>query len=92
MNITLDHGKEFMTEFTHMLDKDYGIEKKPTMVRNLQANTILERVHQTIGNILHTFQLKDLPLDEESPWSGILAATMYTVHATYHTTLQATPM
>ena len=27
-----------------------------------------------------------------NPWSGILAATMFDVHATYHTTLQASPM
>ena len=26
------------------------------------------------------------------PWSGILAATMFAVRATYHTTLQAPPM
>ena len=26
------------------------------------------------------------------PWSGILAATMFAVRATYHTTLQASPM
>ena len=26
------------------------------------------------------------------PWSGILAATMFAVRTTYHTTLQASPM
>ena len=26
------------------------------------------------------------------PWSGILAETMFAVHGTYHTTLQASPM
>ena len=26
------------------------------------------------------------------PWSGILAATIFAVRATYHTTLQASPM
>ena len=30
-------------------------------------------------------------LDEEDPWSGILAATMFATRATYHTTNQATP-
>jgi hypothetical protein len=30
-------------------------------------------------------------MDEKDPWSGILAATMLAVRATYHTTLQATP-
>jgi hypothetical protein len=31
-------------------------------------------------------------LDEEDPWSGILAAAMFAIRATYHTTLKATPM
>jgi hypothetical protein len=30
-------------------------------------------------------------LDEDDPWEGILAATMFAIRATYHTTLQATP-
>ena len=30
-------------------------------------------------------------IDEEDPWSGILAATMFGVRATFHTTLQASP-
>jgi protein associated with RNAse G/E len=30
-------------------------------------------------------------LDEEDPWSGILAAVMFATRATYHTTTQATP-
>ena len=30
-------------------------------------------------------------MDEENPWGGILAATMFAVRATYHTTMQATP-
>jgi hypothetical protein len=31
-------------------------------------------------------------MDQKDPWSGILAATMFAVRATLHTTLQATPM
>ena len=30
-------------------------------------------------------------MDEKDPWSGILAATMFALRATFHTTLQATP-
>jgi hypothetical protein len=30
-------------------------------------------------------------LDEDDPWEGILAATMFAIRVTYHTTLQATP-
>jgi hypothetical protein len=31
-------------------------------------------------------------MNEENPWAGILAAPMFAIRATYHTTLQATPM
>jgi hypothetical protein len=66
---------------------DYGVKKKPITTRNPQANKIVERVHQTIGNIFQTFELHDNYLDEEDPWKGILAVTAFAIHATYHTTL-----
>jgi transposase InsO family protein len=74
-----------------MLKNDYGIKRKPIRVRNPQANAIMERVHQVIGNIICTFELQDNYLDEEDPWKGILSATAFTVRSTYHTTLQKTP-
>jgi hypothetical protein len=73
-----------------MLD-DYGIHKKPITTRNPQANAIVERVHQVIGNIVRTFELQDNSLDEDDPWKGILSATAFAVRATYHTTLQKSP-
>jgi hypothetical protein len=74
-----------------MITKDYGIKKKPISVRNPQANAIIERVHQTIGNIVRTFELEDNYLDEDNPWTGILSATAFAIRSTYHTTLQASP-
>ena len=47
-------------------------------------------VHQIIENIIHTFDVSNIVKND--PWSGILAATMFTVRVTYHTTLQASPM
>jgi hypothetical protein len=88
--ITLDRGTEFMAEFAKMVREDYGVKIKPITTRNPQANAIIERVHQTIGNIIRTFDVQ--LIDEEDPWNGILSATMFAVRATYHTTLQASPM
>jgi hypothetical protein len=34
-----------------MIENDYGIKRKGTTVQIPQENAILERVHQTIGNI-----------------------------------------
>ena len=62
--MTFDKGKEFMGEFALMISKDYGIEKQGATVRNPQANAIIERVHQTIGNIIRTFQVHSMELDE----------------------------
>ena len=89
--ITLDRGTEFMAEFARMVKNDYGLKLKPiTTTRNPPANAIIERVHQTIGNIIRTFNVQ--AMDSDDPWTGILAATMFAVRATYHTTLQASPM
>ena len=59
--------------------------------RNPQANATVERVHQTIGNMVRTFELEDNWLDEDDPWKGTLCATDFAVRATVHTTLQKTP-
>jgi hypothetical protein len=90
--IVFDKGTEFMGDFATMVAKDYGIERRGITVRNPQANAIIERIHQTIGNIIRTFEIHNSDdLDENDPWSGILSATMFAVRATFHTTLQATP-
>ena len=46
-----------------------------------------------VGNIIRTFEVQDTDdLDEEDPWTGILAAVSFAVRATFHTTTRATPM
>jgi transposase InsO family protein len=90
--ITYDRGSEFIgKDFQSMIKSDYGIKGKPIMVRNPQANTIVERVHQVIGNIIQTFELESNYLDEDDPWKGILSATAFAVRSTFHTSLQSTP-
>lgn len=86
-----DRGKEFMGEFKRMIHEDYPIKGKQITVRNPQANSILERVHQTIGNMFRTFEMQDSD-DFQSNIQGVINAIMFAVRATYHTTLQASPM
>ena len=74
-----------------MIKDDYGVKAKPITVRNPQANAIVERIHQVIGNIIRTFKLEDNYLDEDDPWKGILSATAFAVRSTFHTTLRQTP-
>ena len=90
--ITFDKGSEFIGhDFQNMIKNDYGIKPKPITTCNPQANAMIERVHQTIGNIIRTFELQENYLDEEDPWKCILSATAFAVRATYHTTLQKSP-
>lgn len=91
--VILDRGTEFMAEFSTMIQQDYGVKKRPITKRNPQANAIIERVHQTIGNMLRTFSVQtNDDLDESDPWSGILTSVAFGIRATVHTTTQATPM
>jgi hypothetical protein len=64
-----------MAEIGKMVQNDYGLKMKPITTRNPQANAIIERVHQRIGNIVWTFNVQ--AMDQNNPWSGILAATVF---------------
>jgi hypothetical protein len=88
--LTLDQSTEFMVEFAKIAKEDYGLKLKPITTRNPQANAIIERVHQTIGNIIRTFNVQ--AVNEDHPWTGMLTATMFAAQATHHTVLQASRM
>ena len=88
--IMFDRGTEFMAEFSKMCQNDYGLKRKSITTSNPQSNEIIEKIHQTIGNIIRTFDVYNTVNND--PWSGILAATMFDVRATYHTTLQTYPI
>ena len=85
--LILEQGTELMAEFAQLIINNYGIKMRSITVRNPQVNYIIERCHQMIGNIIPMFQYDKL--DENDPWYGILAATMFSMRATVHTTTQA---
>ena len=58
--VIVDCGKEFLAEFKTMIQADYGITVKPIILRNPHTNSILERVHQPIGNIIRSFKVQDM--------------------------------
>ena len=55
--VIVDGGNDFLAEFREIIINDYGKMVKRITSRNPQANAILERVYQTIGNILLTFKV-----------------------------------
>ena len=90
--IVLDRGSEFKLEVQDVLKDEYGINKKLITTRNPQANSMVERVHQTVHNMLKVSQMDDSDdYDEDFGFDGILAAVRRAVNSTVHTTLRATP-
>ncbi len=53
---------------------------------------MIERIHQTLGNILRTFELHKNVEHFDDAWDGILSAAMFALRSTRHSTTQATPM
>ncbi len=51
-----NNGSEFKLHF-ETLCNSYGIKRKPTTIKNPQANTICECVHQVLGTMMHTSEL-----------------------------------
>ena len=89
--VIVDKRNEFKAKFREIIINDYGITVKPITSRNLQANAILDRVHQTISNILRTYKVQKMELDDENLWDGTLASTMFAYTATIHTSTKYTP-
>ena len=80
-----------MKKFKQTLEDSYGITKRTITTINPQANTILERVHQIIGNIVRTFSFDALEEDDD-PWSVILSAVAFAIRATVSITTEKYPM
>jgi NADH:ubiquinone oxidoreductase subunit len=90
--VVMDRGREFAAEVRDALKDEYGITRKVITTRNPQANAMVERVHQTLGNLIRAAQITGKSdLDEDFGWKGILAACRQAVRSTVHTTTKATP-
>jgi hypothetical protein len=88
----MDRGKEFAAEVSAALKDQYGIVRKLITTRNPQANSIIERIHQVIGDMLRTRDIRDKDdLDPEFQWTGVLSAIRAAVRSLVHTTTRATP-
>eukprot|EP00957_Ditylum_brightwellii_P068186 5175866-Ditylum_brightwellii.AAC.1 len=81
-----------MAELFEMILKDYGAKKKPITVRNPQENSIIERIHQAIGNMKRLFEVHITDIDEKNPWTDILSEMKFVTRATVHTITQDTHM
>ena len=59
MEITYHQGSEFIGhEFRKsLIETEYRISAKPSTLGNPVSNAILERIHQIMGNLVHTLTL-----------------------------------
>ena len=69
-----------------MVEQEYGIQKKHASSENPQAKATIEKIHQVLGNLVHSYHLQETYTDYADPWMGILASEAFVVKRTYHRT------
>ena len=51
----------------------------------------IHKNYQTIGNIICTFKIYNMDLEDESPWERILPSTIFAIRSIVHTSIQHIP-
>ncbi len=69
----------------------YGIKRKPTKIKNLQGNAILERVHQVLGQMLRTAEIDMADSVTPNDLDVFLDNVAWAICPTNHTVLKASP-
>ena len=61
VEITYDQGREFLGQKfkSSLTEQEYGIKTKSASPRNPQENAKIERIHQVLRNIVHTYNLQE---------------------------------
>jgi transposase InsO family protein len=90
VQVNFGNGSEFKSVFKEMCD-NLGIKCSPTTSYNPQVNSVIERIHQVMGNMLRASELEDRELDPDNPWNEFIQACAFATWSTFHTTLQASP-
>eukprot|EP00957_Ditylum_brightwellii_P132041 10067769-Ditylum_brightwellii.AAC.1 len=67
------------------------MKRKPTTVKNQQANAIVEQVHGVIGNMIRTSTTDMSPTINDTMIEDFLVDASWAVSSTYHTILKSTP-
>ena len=70
--VVYDNGNDFKEDFS-LLIADFSIKPQPTTIENPQADGVLERLHQVLGNMLRTKERQSHDFNMLDPWSDILA-------------------
>jgi hypothetical protein len=85
-----NNGIEFKLHFEYLC-KSYGIKQGPTLVKNSQANGILERVYQVLGQMLCTVEIDLTNSVTPDDVNVFLDNAAWEICSTYHTVFKASP-
>jgi hypothetical protein len=85
-----DNGSEFKLHF-ECLCESYGITRKPITVKNPRANSILECVHEVLGQMLRTAELNMADSVTPNDVDVFLDNAAWAICSIYHTVLKASP-
>ena len=85
-----NNGSEFKLHFETLCDS-YGIKRKPTTIKNPQANAICERVHQVLGTMMRTSELNMADSVDPTDIDTFIDNAAWAICSTYHTVLKASP-
>jgi hypothetical protein len=88
--IIYNNGSEFKFHFEYLCET-YGIQHKPTRIKNPLAIGILECLHQVLGQMLRTAELDMAETVTPDDVDVFLDNAAWAIHFTYHTVLKASP-
>jgi hypothetical protein len=80
-----------MAETQTMLKEEYSIKQHVIMTRNPQANSMVERAHQTFHQMIRINDFVNSEINLEDPFSGILSACAFAMRSTVHSANSAMP-
>ena len=88
--VVCDNGSEFKKDFAALLES-FSIKRKPTTIKNPQANAILERVHGVLGDMMRTSNINNLDTVDENLIDEFLTDAAWAIRSTHHSVLRASP-
>ena len=59
IEILYDQGSEFISHdfIKYIIETEYRINAKPSILGNTTSNAILEQIHQVLGNLVRNFNI-----------------------------------
>jgi len=94
LHVIHDQGGEFVGYHFQQMLRNHNIQSHTTTSKNPQANSICERMHQTVGNILRALQSMQPPAGVEDANRLVdtaLANCVFATRAALHGTLKGSP-